>query len=204
MNYVIAIAGPIGSGKTSLTNSLAKSLDQATTLYFDDYERITNNPAKELVEWLKNGADINQFNVPGLADDLQKLKQGETVVNRASQATITPRKYIIFEMPMGREHSESAPFIDLLLWLEIPLDIAITRKLKEYSQGFLEKRHPDSHHECLVWLDNYFSNYQSFIGDVLAIQKQKIRPTADLELNGRDALEKIVLQAADFIRSKLP
>jgi len=204
MNHIIAIAGPIGSGKTSLTKALAQSLGDATTLFFDDYERITDSPAKDLVQWLQNGANIDEFIVPQLAADLARLKRGETIVHPATGATVTPRKYIVLEMPLGKEHGETAPFIDLLLWIDLPADMAVTRKIREYTRNFLENPAINDYRNCLVWLNNYLDNYQLFIGDVLAVQRERIGPKADLRLDGRESLERMVQQAAAFIRATIP
>ncbi|RII31325.1 MAG: hypothetical protein CXR30_00490 [Geobacter sp.] len=204
MPHIIAIAGPVGSGKTSLTRVLAQCLDDAATLYFDDYERITHNPAGDLVQWLQQGADINSFVIPGLADDLARLKQGESIVHPATGATLHPRKYIIFEMPLGKEHGETAPFIDLVLWIDLPADLALTRKLREYTGDFLARPVGNDYRSSLAWLHNYLDNYQLFIGDVLAVQRERIAPHADLRLDGRDAPERMAQQAAAFVRATLP
>ncbi len=204
MSYVIAIAGPVGSGKSSLVEALVKQLGDASMVCFDHYENITHRSPHELVQWIQDGADIDQFTFPTLVHDLEKLKRGETVEEPVTHENVEPRKYIVFEMPFGKAHSATAPFIDLLLWIDVPLDTALARKLREHSGIFLEHFSPDKHRECLNWVHGYLDSYLLFVHDILVIQHDKVRPGADFVINGLDDLENMSWQAVQFIRSQLP
>ena len=204
MNYVIAIAGPAGSGKSPLVRALVNQLHDASTLYFDHYEDITRKPPHELVQWIQNGADFDMFTIPGLACDLEKLKLGEAVADPITNETIEQRKYIVFEMPFGKAHAATAPFIDLLLWIDIPLDVALARKLREHTGMFLEHFHSDKLQECLTWMNGYLDSYLLFVHDILLIQYEQIRPGADLLINGLNDLESMSQKAVQFIRTELP
>lgn len=203
MNYVIAVAGPIGSGKSSLVKALVHQLQDAATLSFDHYEGITRKAPHELVQWMQDGANFDRFIIPGLADDLEKLKRGEAVTDPVSAEIIQPAKYIVFEMPFGRAHTETAPYIDLMLWIDIPLDVALARKLREHSGVFLERVQPDKHHECLSWLNGFLDNYLIFVHDIMKIQHNQVRPGADLLLDGTSDLESLSRKASQFIRKTL-
>jgi energy-coupling factor transporter ATP-binding protein EcfA2 len=204
MSYVIALAGPIGSGKSSLVRALVNQLHDASMLYFDHYENITRKPPHELVKWIHSGADIDMFTIPGLVRDLEKLKQGEPVADPVTNEMVAPRKYIVFEMPFGKAHAATAPYIDLLLWIDLPLDVALARKVREHTGMFLERCHPDKHQECLAWLHGYLDSYLIFVHDILVIQHDKVRPQADLLLDGTSDLESMSQRISLFIRTKLP
>jgi uridine kinase len=202
MSYIIAVAGPIGSGKSSLVAVLAEQLPDAATLTFDHYEDVTRKSPHELMQWLEAGADINQFEFESLARDLERLKQGVAVVSPVTGETVEPRTYVVFEMPFGRAHAATAPFIDLVLWIDIPLDIALARKLREHAGMFLHRFQAEEHRQCLAWLHGYLDNYLLFVHDVLAVQLDKVRPGADLLLDGREDPAAMTRQAATFITSK--
>ena len=69
MSKIIAVAAPIGGGKTSLVKAIANRLDDAAMLFYDHYEKATGQPVHDLEQWINNGADFNEFTIPGLADD---------------------------------------------------------------------------------------------------------------------------------------
>jgi uridine kinase len=204
MSHVVAIAGPVGSGKSSLVKALVNQLQDASALYFDHYEDLTQKPPDELLQWLQSGADFNRMPIPGLTSDLEKLKQGQAVVDPVTQGVVEPRKYVVFEMPFGKAHAATAPFIDLLLWIDVPLDVALARKLREHAGLFLDRFPPDKHHECLAWLHGYLDSYLLFVHDLLALQFKKVRPGADLLIDGSGDLGSMSQKAMQFVRTALP
>lgn len=204
MSYVVAIAGPPGSGKSSLVGALVKKLADAATLSFDHYEDITGRPPHEIKQWLQAGADFDRFVISALARDLKKLKEGEAVVDPVSGEVIEARKYIIFEMPFGKAQAATAANINLLLWIDLPLDVALSRTMREHTGIFLKRFPPDKHQECLTWLHGYLDGYLDFVHEVLAVQHEKVRPGADLLIDGLDDLEGMSQKAVQFIRTELP
>lgn len=204
MTHIIAVAAPIGGGKTSLVKAIADRLGNAATVHFDHYEKITQEPIENMMQWMKNGADFNDLAIPGLSDDLGRLKQGESIFDPLTNKEISPEKYIIFEMPLGKEHRDTAKYIDLMLWVEIPFDIALARKVREFTHDFLAEQEPEKHLDCLKWLDQYLYNYLAVTRDILHIQKEKVSVNADIIINGQNSLEAMVKYAEDEILNIMP
>lgn len=202
MTYVVAVAAPIGGGKTSLVTAIASALQDAATIHFDHYEKITEQPVDHLVQWLKKGADFCDFKVPGLAGDLEKLKQGKSIVDPVTKKDIKPRKYVIFEMPLGREHRDTASYIDLLLWVDIPLDVALARKLRQFTGSFLKRFDPLRQRDFILWLDAYLENYIKAVGHVLRIQEERVKPMADVIVDGTQDLERMTRYSTKMIQLK--
>ena len=202
MSHVITVASIIGGGKTSFVKAIAERLRDATTIHYDHYERATEKSVDNLIQWMRNGADFNDFVIPRLPEDLEKLKLGESVFDPLTGIEIRPNKYIIFEMPLGKEHRLTAAYIDLLIWIEIPLDIALARKIKEFTGSFL--REQVNHKDYIVWLDRYLDNYLNIVRNVLQIQKEKVSINADIIINGEGDLETMVQQATDEILHRIP
>jgi uridine kinase len=198
------VAGPIGGGKTSFVKAVARQLNNSATVFFDHYEKITESPAQDLESWIKNGAVFNDFPVPGLSDDLKKLKQGESIVDPVTQAEIRPTRHIVFEMPLGKEHGDTAGYIDLLIWIDIPLDVALARKLKEFTGTFAGRADELDPQKFIAWVDQYLDNYLKVIGRVLQIQQQKVRRNADIIIDGRKDIDWMVRQATEKILARLP
>ena len=202
MRYVVAVAAPIGGGKTSLVKAIANKLKDATTIHYDHYEKTTQEPVHNLVQWMKNGANFNDFIAPNLSYDLDRLKRGESVIDPLTQMKIASKKYIIFEMPLGKEHQDTKGYIDLLIWIEIPLDIALARKVKEFTDMFLTKHKQEGYKDCIVWLNKYIDNYLNVVRDVLQIQKKAVRAKADIIIDGQLDFETMVQNATQEILNK--
>jgi uridine kinase len=201
MGHIIAVAGPIGSGKSTLVEEIARGLGNASILHYDSYEHATHRTPAEIIQWMRAGADFNDFALPGLARDLSKLKNGTSVINPADGETIEAERFIIFEMPLGRAHRQTAPFIDLLLWIDIPFDIALARKAGEYAKRLLAESDGT---RGLNWLAEYFDNYLSLIRPLMKIQEDRVRPGADHVIDGREEPDVMTRLAVEAVLASVP
>ena len=200
MNNIIAVSGPVGGGKTSFVKALAGRLYSAPVIHYDHYETETLKSPEYLKKWIKDGADFNEFTAPGLSEDLRKLKTGESITDVSTGKKIGPQKYILFEMPLGKEHKETANLIDILIWIDIPLDSALARKMREFTEIFLGRK--GDYRESILWLKHYLENYLDVIRDVLVVQKERVSVNADIVVDGMGNFESMVEYAAGEIEKK--
>ena len=185
---VIAIAGAPGSGKTLLLESLAAALN-CDTLQYDDYQKATEQSMEEMISWMKQGGDYNQLQVPGFA---------EAIAQQKSLNTETP---LLIETPLGRHHSTSGQFIDYLIWVDTPLDVALARNIKAFVADFGES--PQAYHEQLGWLDNYLHIYIQDVRETLLVQKQRLSGSADLCIDGSLPANEVFDTAAHYIKQQI-
>jgi uridine kinase len=203
MHYVVGVAGPVGGGKTSLVSGITRILGNATVIHMDDYEEYTTQPVGEVLELLKSGADYDVLKMGNLAKDLQSLKFGREVFSPTTQFPVCPSKYIIFETQFGREHRATGQWIDLLLWIDLPLDIALARKLKQFTAD-VSGNDRDARLSFVQFLDEYLESYLLAVGELLEMQKRTVRVNADAIINGRASKEEIIATAVELIHQRLP
>jgi uridine kinase len=192
--YVVAVSGPTGSGKSALAQALVARLEDACALHMDDYERMTREPVAEVQRWAERGANFDELAVPLLGEHLARLKAGQPVRD------IAPRKYIVFETQFGRAHTATGGLIDLLIWIDLPLELALARKLKAFAAGALGDANP---RERLAWLDAYLGNYLTLVRRLLVLQAERVRPQAELVLDGSGALEPMAMRAQQYVLERL-
>src|SRR5579872_1542992 len=114
---VIAVAAPPGGGKTTLVRLLSAKLS-APMLHYDDFEQITRRTPAEVEAWLDRGAPADEVPLPGFAEALARLKNGGT-------------RSVVLDFLLGRAHGSTATEIDFMIWIDTPLDIALTRTLRQ-------------------------------------------------------------------------
>ncbi|MGX5777349.1 AAA family ATPase [Methylorubrum zatmanii] len=180
--FVLAVAGPPGSGKTTLSRALAERLGGAPVLSYDAYEEITGWPPERVAEWLRRGAALDEVPVPGLAEDLARLRRGEPVPDRERGGILRPsrrggRPVIVLDTLLGRAHPGTGAQIDHLLWLDLPLDVALARKLRSFTGE--ARQDPAAAPALLGALDAYLGRYDSLLHPTYALQRARIRPGAD-------------------------
>src|SRR5947209_18841098 len=96
-SFVIAINGASGSGKSTLVKALVQELGNAVAMYFDDYDpRIvpSSKYPTDISQWINNGADPNKWETPQLVEDLQVLRQGNSVTNLKTKEVLQPSAFI--------------------------------------------------------------------------------------------------------------
>jgi len=131
--FVIAVAGHSGSGKSTLVSNLALRLNGAITLGIDDYPFDSYPRA---MQWIEDGADPNEFQTPLFFADVRALKEGNAIIHPETKQEVKPTEYLIIEEPFGRGRSGLREYIDFLVYIDTPLEVAYIRKLSRKS-GFL-------------------------------------------------------------------
>ena len=114
--YVITINAVSGGGKTALARLIRESLPASTLFCFDDFAD-TNIIPDDLYEWSKRGANPLEIDCPGMREAVeQAMKKGGL-------------EYIVLDCPLGREHPRFSQLIDLAVFIDTPLDIAMARRI---------------------------------------------------------------------------
>lgn len=197
MSYVVSVSAPVGGGKTTLVQGLARSLGDATAIHFDNYETLSEHPPDDIRRWMRDGAGIDEFVIDELPEHLTLLKSG-TPVTDPTGVFIEPAEHVIFETPFARQHRATGALIDLAIWIDTPLDIALARNLGELE------RQPGMRRDLTGWLGPYLDSYLDFVRDLLIMQQEVVGAAADLVLDGLVKPQAIVDRATREVRARLP
>jgi len=183
---VIAVAAPPGGGKTTLVRRLSARLD-APTLHYVDYEQITRRGPAEIEAWLDRGAPADEVPLPNFAETLIELKQGGA-------------RHVVLDFLLARAHQPTARHIDLLIWIDTPLDIALARTLRE-QVGLAGNGPPLAAARFIDWLAGYLDSYARVMHRSYQLQQATVRPHADIVLDGTLSPDRLAeLAAAEILR----
>jgi uridine kinase len=188
MPKIIGLCGCSGSGKTTLVNQLGSTLD-GTTLFWDDFDDISQAP-DDYLAWYESGQDYSAWHYDDLAQVLQSLKQGHEIICPATKVNLKPTSYIIVDAPLGRKHHNTGQHLDLVVFIDTPLDISLARRLiRDY------RSHDKSKKLLLEELELYLNHTRKlFLMD-------GVKKSADFVVNGALSLEDQTKAILDQLKS---
>jgi uridine kinase len=176
---VVAIGGPSGAGKSTALRNTAAKLSNAVEIYFDDYESVSTYP--EMSRWLAEGGDPNQFRTPRLSQDLRALRNSTAITLPHNGALVRPAPVILLEEPFGRERAEMEGLIDMVVCIDLPLEIALARKLMRMLEFYLAERSADAFAQQMrFFLPWYIDSGRALYGAV----QQRVLQRCDLVVDG--------------------
>ncbi len=147
---VIGIAAPTCAGKTSLISELQYRMPVSlAALSFDEYDLYPEGSQamdRELVEGnITNWEDPDLFDIPQFVADLGKIAQGESVklVTRSRESMalgdaeriFTPVRTNLIEGLFVLHDSRARALMDLTIFIDIPIEIMIERRLATLRPG---------------------------------------------------------------------
>ena len=170
--YIIAINAVSGGGKTALAKLLQESLPASVVFCFDDFDQ-TNLYPEDFYEWWKCGADLREFDCPGM---------GKAVDDEIQRSTT---EFIIMDYPFGRDHPRFQTLIDLSVFVDTPLDVAMARRIirdctvaAETASAVLDRLRAELAHYLEKSRDVYLDTYRHKSG-------------CDLVLDGCSSMEEL-------------
>ena len=203
MSHVVGVAGVAGSGKSTLVRGLVKALGNAASIHIDDYQRITREPIRKIVQWMERGAEFDEFKIPLLSDHLERLKRGERIVDPLTMREILPQKYIVFETLFGRAHRDTGRHVDFLVWVDTPLDVALARNLRDLTRSVMNDPGLASSDDKFVRVHNYVQHYLDEVRPLVLMQQSRVSALADISVDGGADPETVVENARREIVARL-
>ncbi|MCR2822245.1 hypothetical protein [Lederbergia panacisoli] len=174
---VISVAAVSGGGKTTITKELMKRLDNSKALYFDDYE-FRESPA-DICKWVEDGADYNEWNLEPFTTDVCSILDDPTV------------NYIILDYPFAYLNNGMSDYIDLSIYIETPLDIAMARRIiRDFSDDTVGN------------ILNDLTHYLSYGRTAYLEMEMSVKPSSDIVLDGVLPIERTVNQILKQIRKR--
>ena len=176
MAFVITIAGVSGGGKTTVAAALRDYLN-AKLISFDDYG-----------DRVESDIDINE-----LRDDKYNRWNVKPIEIDLTQLIDTKADYIVMDYPFGRLNSTLAKYINLTVFIDTPLDVALARRLiRDYSTPNAEPAELPIDEYLIEYLELQIPTYIHYI--------EAVRADADLIINGMDNVNMITEQITEVIK----
>ena len=122
------------------------------------------------------------------------LKAGKSITYPIGGAQLGPARYVVADAPLGRVHFDSGRLIDLMVFIDTPLDIALARRVLrdiDLPHGWsADEAVLHAKEELTAYLDGARPLYEEF--------QERMRTTSDVIVDGtlgvNDVVEKIYVE----------
>ncbi|MDQ8738228.1 hypothetical protein [Paenibacillus sp. LHD-38] len=163
--FVIAIAAVSGGGKTTIATQLNETLQNSKSLFFDVYDFDGHD---DIINWVDNGANYNEWNLAPLIRDLKSL-------------LTEPLDYVVIDFPFAYKHSDTKNFIDIAVFIDTPLDLAMARRIiRDFKDNPVEN--------IMTEMKNYILHGRRGYLEML----KTIKPNSDIIVDGTLTISEIV------------
>lgn len=189
---VVGITAVGGGGKTAASRRLAAVLDDAVAIHFDDYEETHVYPA-DLPRWFADGADYDAYETPLFTRHLRTLKAGRSVRYPVGGTSVGPARCVVADAPLGRAHSDSGRWIDLLVFIDTPLDVAMARRIL---------RDIELADEPLQHVIAELAGYEARARPIYQHFQERMRADADLIIDGALGIDLVVERIRSEVASR--
>ncbi len=196
---IIGISAVTGGGKTTVTQRLTRALQDAVALHFDDYDD-TNVHPDDLQRWFAAGADYDAYKTPVFTSHLEALKADESIRYPAGNALLDSKRYIVADAPLGRAHTESGRFIDLMVFIDAPLDVAMARRVLREIDGQRDR----TTEEVLEYAKGELSGYLAEARPIYEEFRERMRASSDMIVDGTLSIDAIVETIRSEIVARFP
>ncbi len=174
---VISVAAVSGGGKTTVTESLTHKLMNSKALYFDSYD-FDNCPA-DICKWIDDGANYDEWVLTPLIKDIQHLLQNSYL------------DYIIVDYPFAYLNSEMRQFIDVTIFIDTPLDIAMARRiLRDFKEDTMSE------------IQNDLKHYITYARKAYLEALHTVKPNSDIILDGSLSVDEIINQILESLNRR--
>jgi len=180
--YVIAINAVSGGGKTALANLVQLSLPGSVLFCFDDFEGAA---PEDFYEWYKRGRDLEEF-------DCLQMREA---VNHEIQKGIT--EFVILDYPFSRDHPQFQIQIDLSVFVDTPLDVAMARRIvRDYRA--------EDGESAAVAVERLRQEMKHYVEKARYpyLDTERHKATSDVVLDGCRSLEELKDEILQRIRSE--
>lgn len=171
--YVIAISAVSGGGKTAVSQRLVKQLPNAKAIYFDDFD--LRGP-DDISAWVKSGGDPHIWDLTPFVESFNRLR-----------AELPG--FIVLDYPFLYGHRQMSELINLAVFIDTPLDIAMARRIIRDHEGHLGA-------DIIEEMRYYLSRARLAYLDML----RTIKPQADLVVDGALPLLDVVKIIGERLR----
>ncbi len=161
---IIAIAAVTAGGKTTIVNELKKYIPNTQSLHFDEYS--FEGEVDDFYAWTIQGADYSVWNLSPLIKDICEIKNNSEC------------DYLLLDYPFGYCHEALREYIDCAIFIDIPLDIAMARRvLRDMKDATGDEIRKDLE----MYLEYARVAYVQMLKDVLPSSDYVIDGTKDLK-----------------------
>jgi uridine kinase len=178
--FVLGLSGVPGTGKSTLLNLLLRDFNTAQAVYYDRFDPGMTDA--QICDWVARNGDPNELAFADLVRELTRLTQ--------AQADAPQRPLVFFETAFGRIHKTTGAFIDFHVWIDTPLEIALSRASLVFLAAQRNQR-PEAASDFIAWMTRYMQDYP-LLRQLYLSMNEKMASTADLILDGTQPAETLV------------